>query len=269
MENTMRTLLMGLALVTGITMVAPPTVAAAGPDAAGMMTAGRELNRQINALQEYYGASDKLMQIGGLFQDTMTVQSALSDLAQQLRAGASREQLVIGFAAVDKQVKGVLAETKDVAAADSGTKMICRRIAAANASLHFALFYGDETQAIETFNRQVAGQQALVASLTDNVRFIVSDATALKGWQADLGAVQDSITALTQLGKGTPTLAQMKDAVTTADKKWANVIGRYETSPAAPSLRGFVSQLDTGFYRLSQIAGVKDRKVPFGDGFSN
>ena len=61
----------------------------------------------------------------------------------------------------------------------------------------------------------------------------------------------------------------MKEAVAAADKKWANVIGRYETSSAGPSLRGFVSQLDSGFYRLSQIAGVKDRRVPFDDGFSN
>jgi hypothetical protein len=108
----------------------------------------------------------------------------------------------------------------------------------------------------------------VTASLIDNVKFIVTDPAALKGWLADLGAVQDSISTLAQLGKGKPTIAEMKDAVTAADKKWANVIGRYETSAAAPSLRGFVSQLDSGFYRLSQIAGVKDRRVPFGDGWN-
>jgi hypothetical protein len=247
----------------------PRLAAAADPDAPGMMAAGRELNRQITALQDHYGSSNALAQINGFFKDTMNFQTALIELAQKVRSRASREELVLGFDTVDKQLKGILDETKDVAAADAGVKMICRRLSAAGAALHFALYYGDETQAIETFNRQVAGQQALAASLGDNLRFVVTDATALKGWLADLGGVQDSIAKLGQLGKGKPTLEELKDAVAAADKKWANVIGRYETSSAAPSLRGFVSQLDSGFYRLSQIAGVKDRRVPFGDGFSD
>jgi hypothetical protein len=234
----------------------PRPAAAADPDAPGMMAAGRELGRQIDALQEYYGSSNQLMQIGGLFQDTMTFQTALIELAQQVRSRASREDLVLGFDKVDRQLKGILAEVNEVATADAGVKMVCRRLSAADAALHFALYYGDETQAVATFNRQVAGQQALAASLATNLQFVVTDAAALKGW-------------LAQLGKGTPTLAQLKEGVAAADKKWANVIGRYETSPAAPSLRGFVSQLDAGFYRLSQIAGVKDRRVPFGDGFSD
>src|SRR5262249_24230994 len=148
-------------------------------------------------------------------------------------------------------------------------KMICRRLAAAENALHFALYFGDETQAVATFDRQVAGQQALAASLATNLQFVVTDAAALKGWLADLSAVQDAIGSLAKLGKGTPTLAEMKAGVAAADKKWAYVMGRYETSAAGPSLRDFVSQLDAGFYRLSQISGVKDRRIPFGDGFSD
>ena len=264
----MRLFIASLVLVAGVAVLPRPAVAA-DPDAPGMMAAGRELNRQVSALQEYYGSSNSLMQIGGLFQDTMTFQTALIELAQQVRSRASREDLVLGFDKVDKQLKGILAEVNDVATADAGVKMICRRLSAAGAALHFAVYYGDETQAVATFNRQVAGQQALAASLADNVRFIVTDPAALKGWLADLAGVQEAIGSLAQLGKGKPTLAEMKASVAVADKKWANVIGRYETSPAAPSLRGFVSQLDAGFYRLSQIAGVKDRRVPFGDGFSD
>ena len=264
----MRLVITSLVLVSSVAMVPRPAVAA-DPDAPGMMAAGRELNRQIGALQEYYGSSNSLMQVGGLFQDTMTFQTALIDLAQKVRSNASREDLVIGFDKVDKQLKGILAEVNDVATTDAGVKMICRRLSAADAALHLALYYGDETQVIETFNRQVAGQQALAASLATNLQFVVTDAAALKGWLADLGAVQDAVGSLAQLGKGTPTLAEMKESVAAADKKWANVIGRYETSAAAPSLRGYVSQLDSGFYRLSQIAGVKDRRVPFGDGFSD
>ncbi len=265
----MRTSRLGLACFGLALAVGPAPSAAADPDAPGMMAAGRELNQQINALQEYFGSSNALMQIKGLFQDTMTLQTALIELAQKVRSNASREQLVLGFDTVDKQLKGILAEVNDVATTDAAARMICRRLTAADAALHFALYYGDETQAVETFNRQVAGQQALAAMLATNLQFVVSDATARKGWLADLGAVQDAIGALAQLGKGKPTVAEMKESIAAADKKWANVIGRYETSPAAPSLRGFVSQLDAGFYRLSQIAGVKDRRVPFGDGFSN
>jgi hypothetical protein len=265
----MRTSFLGLACFGLALAVDPALAAAADPDAPGMMAAGRELNRQVSALQEYYGSSNSLMQIGGLFQDTMTFQTALIELAQQVRSRASREDLVLGFDKVDRQLKGILAEVDVVATTDAGVKMICRRLSAADAALHFALYYGDETQAVATFNRQVAGQQALAASLATNLQFVVTDAAALKGWLADLGAVQDAIGSLAQLGKGKPTLAEMKESVAAADRKWANVIGRYETSPAAPSLRGFVSQLDAGFYRLSQIAGVKDRRVPFGDGFSD
>jgi hypothetical protein len=264
----MRTTFLGLACLGLALAVGPAPAAAADPDGPGMVAAGRELNRQIDALQEYYGSSNALMQIGGLFQDTMALQTALSDLAQKVRSAASREQLGLSFDKVDKQLQGILAEVNDVAAADPAVKMICRRLSAAENALHFALYFGDETQAVATFNRQVAGQQALAASLATNLQFVVTDAAALKGWQADLGAVQEAIGSLAQLGKGTPTLAQMKEAVAAADKKWANIIGRYETSPAAPSLRGFVSQLDSGFYRLSQIAGVKDRRVPFGDGWN-
>ncbi|HEX3147916.1 MAG TPA: hypothetical protein VHR66_07515 [Gemmataceae bacterium] len=264
----MRLLLTSLVLLASVAVLPRPAVAA-DPDALGMMAAGRELNRQITALQDHYGSSNALAQINGFFKDTMNFQTALIELAQKVRSRASREELALGFDNVDKQLKGILDETKDVASTDAAVKMICRRLSAADASLHFALYYGDETQAIATFNRQVAGQDALAASLADNLRFVVTDPAALKGWLTDLGAVQDSIAALTKFGKGTPTLAEMKDAVAAADKAWANVIGRYETSPAAPSLRGFVSQLDTGFYRLSQIAGVKDRRVPFGDGFSD
>ena len=264
----MRPLITSLVLVASVVML-PRPVAAADPDAPGMMAAGRELNRQISALQEYYGASNQLMQIGGLFQDTMTFQTALIELAQKVRSKAPREQLVLGFDTVDKQLKGILAEVNDVATSDAGVKMICRRLSAAENALHFALYYGDEAQAVATFNRQVAGQQALAASLASNIRFVVTDATAQKGWLTYLGAVQEEIVSLVELGKGNPTLAQMKEKVAAADKKWANVIGRYETSSAAPNLRGFVSQLDQGFYRLSQIAGVKDRPAPMGDGFSD
>jgi hypothetical protein len=264
----MRLLITSLVFVASVVMLPRPAVAA-DPDAPGMMAAGRELNRQVSALQEYYGSSNALMQVRGLFQDTMAFQTALIELAQQVRSRASREQLVLGFDKVDKQLKGILAEVNDVSTTDASVKMICRRLSAAEAALHFALYFGDETQAIATFNRQVAGQQALAASLAENLHFVVTDAAALKGWLADLGAVQEEITSLAELGKRTPTLAEMKEQVAAADKKWANVIGRYETSPAAPSLRGYVSQLDQGFYRLSQIAGVKDRPVPMGDGFSD
>jgi hypothetical protein len=263
-----RLFITSLVLVSSLAAL-PRPAAAADPDAPGMMAAGGELGRQIGALQEYYGSSNSLMQIGGLFQDTMTFQTALIELAQKVRSSASREQLVLGFDTVDKQLKGILAEVNNVATTDAGVRMICRRLSAADAALHFALYYGDETQAVATFNRQVAGQQALAARLTTNLQFVVTDAAALKGWLADLGGVQDAIGSLAQLGKGKPTMAEMKESVAAADKKWANVIGRYETSSAAPSLRGFVSQMDSGFYRLSQIAGVKDRRVPFGDGFSD
>ena len=264
----MRPLITTLVLGASVVMLPHPAVAA-DPDAPGMMAAGRELNRQISALQEYYGASNPLMQINGLFQDTMTFQTALIELAQKVRSRASREQLVLGFDKVDRQLKGILAEVNDVATSDAGVKMICRRLSAAGAALHFALYYGDEMQAIATFNRQVAGQQALAASLAENLRFVVTDAAALKGWLADLRAVQEAIDSLVELGKGKPTLAELKENVAAADKKWANVIGRYETSSVGPNLRGFVSQLDLGFYRLSQIAGVKDRPAPMGDGFSD
>src|SRR4051812_9734140 len=104
----MRTIFLGLACF-GLTLaVGPAPAAAADPDAPGMMTAGREMYRQVSALQDYYGSSNSLMQIGGLFQDTMTFQKALMDLAQQVRSGASREQLVLGFDTVDKQLKGIL-----------------------------------------------------------------------------------------------------------------------------------------------------------------
>jgi hypothetical protein len=262
----MRTSFLGLACF-GLALAVGPA-AAADPDAPGMIAAGRELGRQIDALQEYWGSSNSLMQINGLLQDTAAFQNALFELAQKVRSAASREQLVLGFGTVDKQLKGILAEVNDVATTDAGLRMICRRLSAADNALHFALYFGDETQALETFNRQVAGQKALADMLATNLQFIVTDAAARKGWLADLGAVQEAIGSLAQLGKGKPTVAEMKDAVMAADKKWANVIGRYETSPAAPSLRGFVSQLDSGFYRLSQIAGVKDRRVPIGDGWN-
>jgi hypothetical protein len=264
----MRSLITSLVLVASVVML-PRPAAAADPDAPGMMAAGRELNRQISALQEYYASSNQLMQINGLFQDTMTFQTALIELAQKVRSKAPREQLVLGFDTVDRQLKGILAEVNDVAASDFGVKMICRRLSAAENALHLALYYGDDTQAVAIFNRQVAGQQDLAASLASNIRFVVTDATAQKGWLADLGAVQEEIRSLVELGKDKPTLAQMKEKVAAADKKWANVIGRYETSSVGPNLRGFVSQLDQGFYRLSQLAGVKDRPAPMGDGFSD
>ena len=67
----MRKFFGGLGFLAGVLLLPGPAVAA-DPDAPGMMAAGRELGRQINALQEYYGSSNQLMQIGGLFQDTMT-----------------------------------------------------------------------------------------------------------------------------------------------------------------------------------------------------
>src|SRR3954454_4698662 len=135
-SGVMRLFITSLVLVSGVPML-PAPAAAADPDAPGMMAAGRELNRQISALQEYYGSSNSLMQIGGLFQDTMTFQTALIDLAQKVRSGATREQLVLGFDTVNKQLKGILAEVDGVATTDVGVKMICRRLSAADAALHF------------------------------------------------------------------------------------------------------------------------------------
>src|SRR5215207_4164359 len=111
----MRTSFLGLTCFCLALAVGPAPAAAADPDAPGMMAAGRELGRQISALQEYYGSSNSLMQINGLFQDTMAFQTALIELAQQVRSNASREQLVLGFDTVDKQLKGILAEVNDVA----------------------------------------------------------------------------------------------------------------------------------------------------------
>src|SRR3954453_12982941 len=99
----MRMSFLGLACF-GLALAADPRpAAAADPDAPGMMAAGRELNRQVSALQEDYGSSNSLMQLGGLFQDTMTFQTALIELAQQVRSRSSREDLVLGFDKVDRQ----------------------------------------------------------------------------------------------------------------------------------------------------------------------
>ena len=49
-------------------------IARTGPtDKAAMLTAVRELSRQVDYLQELVGTTDRLSQINGLFQETMNI----------------------------------------------------------------------------------------------------------------------------------------------------------------------------------------------------
>ena len=62
--------------------------------------------------------------------------------------------------------------------------MICRRLSAADAALHFAVYFGTK---LGDRDIQSAGcRSARCRRLGDNVRFVVTDPAAAKGWLADL-----------------------------------------------------------------------------------
>jgi hypothetical protein len=251
----------------------PGTAAAADSDRQAMTTAAREVARQIDFLQELFGTNSQLSMINGLFQQTMDFQSALIDFRQNVSGKASSEQIGIAFDTVDRKLTAILGEVQFLEKDLPALKLVCNKLKSAEHDLHFAVFGSDGTpeRQSEALYRQTLAQQDRVASLTSNVNFVFARRDELQSWKDDLDAVQKSLAALQKLQEGKKGSAdQIKEQFIAADKTWGLVVQKYEAAKQDKLLlQSFVVLVDQGFGRLAPLAGVKDRRAPLSDGWSN
>jgi hypothetical protein len=269
----MRKFCLGLVLLAGIALIPSPT-RAADVDLAAMTTAAREVNRQINFLQELFGTNDQLSQINGLFKQTMDFQTSLSEFRQSVNAKASAEQLAVSFDTVDRNLGAILGEVNFLEKDLPSLKLVCNKLRLAEHNLHFAVFGGDDTpgRKNEKLLRQTMAQQALVESLANNVTWVFSGRESRAGWKDDLAAVQKSLVALqgVEQKKGA-TADEIKEQFGAADKTWGKLIQRYNDAKPQDQvlLKSFVAMVDQGFSRVAPLAGVNDRKATVTDGYSD
>lgn len=246
-----------------------PSSALADDNRPAMVTAARELNRQMNILQEVFGTDSRLMEINGLFQQTINVQLALEDFRQKVTGQGSREEVVIAFDLVDRKLTAILDEIRQVEKDDAGLRVVCRRLRIAASDLHFAVFAGDGAplRQAERLYRQTLSQQAFVDSLSSNVDFIFAGrATLLNGWKSDMAELRKSLKTLQQLEQDKATDAQLKQQFQTVDENWSAIMRRFDNAKQdAVLLRGFVALVDQGFARMAPLVGVKDRRAPLAD----
>ena len=259
-------------LLTGIALV-PSQAAAADLDQAAMTTAAREVNNQINFLQELFGTNDQLSKINGLFQQTMDFQTSLSEFRQSVNAKASAEQLAISFDVVDRNLAAILGEVNFLEKDLPSLKIVCNKLRLAEHNLHFAVFGGTAgaSRQNEKLLRQTLAQQALVESLANNVGWIFTNRDAAAGWKTDLAAVQASLVALQAVvPKKETTFDQIKEQFGQADKAWGKVIQRYNDAKPQDKvlMKSFVAMVDQNFSRLASLAKVEGRKATVTDGFS-
>jgi hypothetical protein len=268
MEPEMRSSVSALFLLLGLGIF-PAAATAGDPDRPGMTAAARELARQMSYFQEIVGTNDRLQQINGLGKQTADFQAALIAFRQKVADNAPTEEILVAVDPVEKQLASILLAARDTAFADRGVKMVCNRLRAAGNALNYAVFSSDATPArvLDQIARQTAGQQDFIQSLGGNVSWMFTDPAVTKGWQDDLGAVQQAVAALQQLGQDKATEAALREQVARTDQLWDQVMKRYDDSKQyKPALRSFVAQLDQGFWRLSRLTGVKDRRAPLTDG---
>jgi hypothetical protein len=270
-NEPMNRLFQALIVLAGVAY--PTNTNAADGDRQAMTAAAREVARQIDVLQELFGTNSQLLMINGLFQQTMDFQGALINFRQKVNGNASNEQIAIAFDTVDGKLTAILAEVKALENDVPALKLVCNRLKSAEHDLHFAVFSGDGTpeRQSERLYRQTLAQQGRVESLANNVGWVFARQAVLQRWKDDLDAVQKSLIALQKLEqdkKATP--EQIKKQFVAVDRTWSQVVQKYEASKQNKLLlQSSVVQVDQGFGRLAPLAGVKDRRAPLSDGWSN
>jgi hypothetical protein len=264
---------LALALVVGISMI-PAKAGAAEVDRAAMTTAAREVARQVDLLQELFGTNDMLLQINGLFQQTIDFQTALSEFRQGVSGKASAEQLAISFDTVDQKLNAILGEVQFVEKDLASLRLVCNKLRSAESNLHFAVFggHGNPGRQGEKLLRQTMAQQAYVESLSNNISWVFQNREARAGWKDDLAAVRQSLADLRSIEeKKGATPDQIKDQFTRTEKVWGKLIQRYNDAKPQDKilLRSFVALADQGFSRVAPLAGVKDRQATVTSGYDD
>jgi len=95
-----------LSLVTAIAAL-PVMAQGDGPAA---IAAFNKVARQLNFLQELFGENTEFSAYTGVFNQTMDLQVSLEGLRQKINNQAGREDVVLAFDGVDKQVSTILSE---------------------------------------------------------------------------------------------------------------------------------------------------------------
>jgi hypothetical protein len=262
-----RSILMVLCLSGGA--LVPANVVLAANDGPAMLTAARELNRQMNMMQDIFGSDPRLLQINGLFQQTTDFLLALEDFRQQVNANASREQIVISFDVVDRKLAAIFAEIRQVEKDDASLRVVCRYMRAAASALHFAVFAADTTPAGQNARllRQTLSQIAFVGSLADNVAWQFAGRQSAPAWKDDFAKLQTALTTLQGLAQDKATANDISKQFRQVDEIWNAIYQRYQAIPKQEQLlmRSFIALVDQGFGRMATLVGVSDRRAPLAD----
>jgi len=253
-----------------VTALAALPVMAQGDGPAAIAAINR-VERQLNFLQEFFGENTEFSAYTGVFNQTMDLQVSLEGLRQKINNQAGREDIVLAFDGVDKQVSTILSAINGMDLSTAGLRMATRRLKAAESDLHYAMFTGDLTPArrLAILNRQASTQQIYVSCLVNNVSLVFSGKKeVLAGWKDDLSALQKSLTTLQELAQNNGTVPQLREQVLQADNLWDKIMQRYNNAKAnRAALQGFVSLVDQRFAKMSNVVGVKDRRAALTSSF--
>ncbi len=261
-------LILGILAGTGVTP-APGQGPARGPDYWDSVTAAtRELRSALDFFQQVFLTDSGPTQGRGLFAQSEQILGALIYFRQQLGRKVSRDDLYLAFDKVDRQVKGMLGEIKDLEKWDSGLRLAARRVQTANHDLQFALSAGDNAPArvSQVVYRQTLALLARTETLDRTAKWVFFERPPLKVWTADVADLRRAVVAFQNLQEKKAPVDDLRKQLEQVGKVCDRVVGRYKDSAQDQFLlQSAVAGVDRGFARLAGLFGIKGRRAPLSD----
>ncbi|MCI0457121.1 MAG: hypothetical protein L0Z62_09095 [Gemmataceae bacterium] len=248
---------------------APGQGPARGPEYWDSVTAAaRELRGALDSFQQVFLTDSGPIQGRGLFAQSEQIIGALIYFRQQVGRKVSRDDLYLAFDKVDRQVKGMLGEIKDLEKWDSGLRLAARRVQTANHDLQFALAAGDNSpaQVSQVVYRQTLALLARTETLDRTAKWVFFERPPLQGWTADVADLRRGVVAFQKLQEKKAPVDELRKQLEQVGKVCDRLVGRYKDSAQDQFLlQSAVAGVDRGFARLAGLFGIKGHRAPLKD----
>jgi hypothetical protein len=236
-----------------------------------VIASARELGRALDLFQQVLVLDPGPNPPRGLSDNAGDATSALTDFRQQIKNGASRDDLYVAFDSVDRKVKGLLGLLPLYEKQNGGVRLAARRLQAADHDLYFTLTVGDDAPArkSQVIYRQTLALLGFTEDLQTTANWLYSNRDPLADWTGALKAVRQAVVGFQRLQDKKAGQDDLKQQLAQLEQAWGKVMDLYNAAGNDQYvLQNSVARVDQVLGRIASKYGVK-RRPPLSDYYSN
>jgi hypothetical protein len=227
----------------------------------GVLGAIKELNQQVTLLQDVLFDEPSARQGRGLFKQTGTVLVRLDGLKNQLKSGATRQELYQAFGDLDVTIQSLVGEIGILGSYEKPLKRAAVRVRAATHDLHFALSYGDGSDArrADVLIRQTLAFGTAAEQLRVVADYLLAGQESFDDLDGDFQAIRGATAALRKALRRKADAKALQAQFAKVQHAWAELVVDYESLSQTNRylLQNKAAQLDRIYGRLFGLMGQK------------